>query len=69
MKNILGRIIGFVIGMGGFLFLFKLIFLDHISREDEIAPGAVMIVAIASGLIFAYAGNYVQNYITTKFHQ
>lgn len=52
--------------MAGFFFLFKLIFLDHIPREDEIAPGALMKVAIVSGLLFAYAGNYIQNYIGTK---
>lgn len=38
MKNKTGIIVGFVIGLTGFLLLFKLIFLDHIPPEDEIAP-------------------------------
>ncbi len=61
MKSKAGIIIGFVIGMAGFLLLFKVIFLDHVTPEDEIAPGLVMLAAICSGVLFAFIGNRVQH--------
>lgn len=63
MKNLAGKIIGFAIGMAGFLFLFKVLILDKTSPSDELAPGAVMILAVFSGLILGFAGNLVQNYL------
>ncbi len=39
MKNKTGIFIGFVLGTAGFLLLFKVIFLDNIPPEDELAPG------------------------------
>jgi hypothetical protein len=39
MKNKTGKIIGFVIGAAGFLFLFKVLVLDRHSPEDELARG------------------------------
>lgn len=62
MKNKTGLISGFGLGLTGFLLLFKLIFLDNIPPEDEIAPGIVVAVAILSGLLFSYAGYLLQNY-------
>lgn len=62
MKNKTGIMVGFVIGLTGFLLLFKLIFLDHIPPEDEIAPGVVVIAAILNGVLFAFAGGLIQNY-------
>lgn len=62
MKNKTGIISGFVLGLTGFLLLFKLIFLDNIPPEDEIAPGIVVTVAILNGLLFGYTGYLIQNY-------
>jgi len=66
MKNKAGKIIGFVLGLTGFLLLFKLIFLDHIPPEDEVAPGIVVFASLLSGLLFAFAGNLIQNYLARK---
>jgi hypothetical protein len=66
MKNIVGKIIGFVIGVSGFLFLFKIIILDKTSPEDELAPGVVVIASVVSGILFAFVGNLIQNYLAKK---
>lgn len=63
MKNIAGKIIGFIIGMAGFLFLFKVFVLDKMPPSDELAPGIVLIISVLSGLLFGFAGNLVQNYL------
>jgi hypothetical protein len=42
--------------------MFKIIFLDHIPPEDELAPGIVVAVAILNGFLFAYAGHLIQNH-------
>lgn len=61
-----GAIIGFIIGVAGFLFLFKVFVLDKHSPEDELAPGMVVIISLISGMIFAYAGNLLQNCLTKR---
>jgi hypothetical protein len=61
MKSKTGIISGFLLGLTGFLLMFKLIFLDNIPREDEIPPGIVVIAAILNGLLFAFVGNLIQN--------
>ena len=66
MKNKTGTFIGFVVGMAGFLFLFKILFLVNIPPEDEVPPGVVMFVAILSGFLFAYIGHTIQNVIAKK---
>jgi hypothetical protein len=66
MKNKAGIIIGFVLGFTGFLLLFKVIFLDHIPPEDELAPGMVMIVAILTGVACAFAGRLLQKSFAKK---
>lgn len=66
MKNKAGIIIGFIAGVAGFLLLFKIIFLNKIPPEDEIAPGLVMLAAIFNGLLFAFIGSLVQNYLKKK---
>ena len=66
MKNKTGLIVGFILGVVGFLWLFKLIILDRHSKEDELAPGAVVVAAILTGMLFAYMGLLVQNYFLTK---
>ena len=66
MKNKAGIIVGFVIGLAGFLLMFKVIFLDNIPPEDELAPGIVMIAAILNGLLFAFIGNSIQKYVGNK---
>jgi hypothetical protein len=66
MKNKTGKIIGFILGTAGFLILFKMLILDRHPREDELAPGIVVIAAIISGLVFAFIGNQVQYYLANK---
>jgi hypothetical protein len=66
MKNIAGIISGFVLGVAGFLFLFKLIVLDNVSPEDELAPGIVVFVAIVNGFLLAWLGGVVQNRFVKK---
>jgi len=66
MKNKAGKIIGFIIGMAGFLLLFKVIILDTTPPSDELAPGIVVIAAIVSGIVFAFAGNLLQNRMSRK---
>ncbi len=60
MKNITGKLVGFILGIAGFLFLFKVFVLVRIPPEDEIAPGAVVLVSLFSGLFFAFVGNFLQ---------
>lgn len=62
MKNKTGIVSGFILGLVGFLLMFKLFFLDNIPREDEVPPGIVVAVSILNGLLFAYAGYLIQNY-------
>ena len=66
MKNKVGKISGFVLGVSGFLLMFKLIFLDNISPADELAPGIVVIVSVMNGLLFAFIGSLIQNYFVKK---
>jgi hypothetical protein len=69
MKNKTGIISGFVVGLTGFLVMFKLIFLDNIPPEDELAPGIVVAVAILNGFLFSYAGYLIQNYFEKTRNQ
>lgn len=62
MKNKTGIIIGFLTGAIGFLLMFKVIFLDRLTPEDELAPGVVIIAALLCGLVFAFAGRWLQRY-------
>ncbi|MEW5800409.1 MAG: hypothetical protein AB1728_15545 [Bacteroidota bacterium] len=62
MKNKTGIAGGFIFGITGFLVMFKLVFLDHIPPEDELAPGIVVAISMLNGMLFAYAGNLIQNY-------
>lgn len=62
LKDKTGIILGFIIGMAGFLFLFKIIILDRIAPADELAPGMVMIAAIVSGAVCAFVGRKIQHY-------
>jgi len=68
MKNKTGIIGGFVLGLIGFLFVFKFIFLDKIPPEDEVSPGLVVIAAVLNGLLFSFAGYLylIQNYLGKK---
>lgn len=61
MKNTAGKIVGFILGMGGFLVLYKYLVLDHIPPTDEIAPGMVLIASLISGICFAWLGSLIQN--------
>jgi len=66
MKNILGKIIGFIAGLVGFLLLFKVFILDNTSPSDELAPGIVVLMAIFNGVVFAFVGSWVQGYFKKR---
>ena len=66
MKNKLGTIMGFILGVAGLLLMFKLIFLDHIPPADELAPGIVVIASILNGLLFAFIGGQIQKQLVKK---
>jgi len=56
-----GFIGGFVVGMIGFLLMFKLIILDRIPPSDELAPGIVVFASMMNGVLCAFVGNLIQN--------
>lgn len=66
MKNVIGTIIGFALGLVGFLYLFRIFFLVRIPPQDELAPGIVVTLAMLSGILFAFAGAFVQNKLVRK---
>ena len=66
MKNKAGIIIGFVSGVTAFLSIFKILFLDRIPPSDELAPGIVVMASVLNGLLFAFIGFLLQNYIMKK---
>jgi hypothetical protein len=66
MKNKAGIISGFILGVAGFLFMFKVIFLDNIAPADELAPGIVVIASILNGVIFAFMGSLIQKSFVEK---
>lgn len=66
MKNKRGIIIGFVLGLTGFLLLFKVIVLDNTPPSDELAPGIVVIAALLNGILFAFVGRRIQTYLEKK---
>lgn len=69
MKIKAGTISGFIFGVGGFLFLFKLILLDNIPPEDELAPGMVVMASVLNGILFAFVGSRIQNYLVKNKNQ
>jgi len=62
MKNKAGVISGFIIGVVGFLLMFKVVFLDNTPPADELAPGIVVMAAILNGLVCAFIGARIQKY-------
>ena len=66
MKNKIGKISGFILGVTGFLLVFKIIVLDNTPPSDELAPGIVVIASILNGLLFAFMGSLTQNYFVKK---
>ena len=66
MKNKTGMIGGFILELTGFLLLFKFIFLDNIPPADEVAPGIVVLASILNGLLFAFAGQRIQDSLERK---
>jgi CDP-diglyceride synthetase len=66
MKNIIGKIAGFILGAGSFLFLFKIFILSKKPPSDELAPGIVVLSAVSFGIVIAFIGSYVQSFIKRK---
>jgi len=66
MKNKVAILVGFIVGVAGFLGLFKVLFLDHIPPEDEVPPGVVVFIAILNGFLFAFLASLIQNTLTRK---
>jgi len=69
MKSKTGIISGFILGVIGFLLMFKIIFLENIPPEDELAPGIVVFASVLNGLLFAFIGSLIQNYFIKKRNQ
>lgn len=66
MKNKVGLISGFVLGVAGFLFLFKVIILDTTPPSDELAPGIVVLASLMNGFLFGFIGSRLQTYFGKK---
>ena len=66
MKKNIVKIIGFALGLVGFLLTFKVFVLPTIPPNDEIAPGMVLIAAILNGFLFAFIGSLIQKYLRHK---
>ena len=66
MKNKTGVLTGFILGVTGFLLLFKVVILDRVSPKDELAPGIVVIASIMSGVLFAFVGYSIQKSFERK---
>lgn len=66
MKTKTGIISGFVLGVAGFLFMFKIIVLDHVPPSDELAPGIVVMAAVLNGVLFAFIGHSIQHSLAKK---
>lgn len=66
MKNKTGAISGFILGVAGFLFLFKIIVLDNVPPSDELAPGIVVMAAVLNGVLFGFIGYSIQNSLAKK---
>ncbi|AYQ33450.1 hypothetical protein [Runella sp. SP2] len=66
MKKNIVKISGFVLGLAGFLLVFKVFVLPTIPPNDEIAPGMVLIAAILNGFLFAFIGSLIQKYLRHK---
>jgi len=66
MKNKVGLISGFVLGVAGFLFLFKVIILDTTPPSDELAPRIVVLASVLNGFLFAFIGFRIQTYFGKK---
>lgn len=66
MKKNIVKIIGFALGLVGFLLVFKVFVLPTIPPNDEIAPGMVVIAAILNGFLFSFIGSLIQKYLRHK---
>ncbi len=66
VKSKAGMAVGFILGVSGFLFLFKIIILDKTSPEDELAPGIVVLAALLNGVLFAFIARAIQRRLERK---
>lgn len=66
MKNKTGKIGGFVLGVAGFLLMFKLIILDNTAPSDELAPGVVVMASVLNGVLCGFIGSRIQSYFMKK---
>ena len=66
MKNKAGKISGFIVGVTGFLLLFKFVVLDNTPPSDELAPGIVVIASFLNGLLFGFIGSRIQNFFRKR---
>jgi hypothetical protein len=68
VRNKIGMITGFMLGVAGFLILFKIIILDNTSPQDELAPGVVVLASLINGVLFALAARALQRYLKSRTH-
>ena len=64
MKNLIGKIAGFIMGSGAFLF--SVYVFSKKSASYELAPGIVVLSAISFGIVFAFIGSHLESYIKRK---
>jgi Na+/proline symporter len=69
MKGKLAMLVGFVLGLAGFLLLFKIFFLPNIPPEDEVPPIVVVLAAIVNGFLFGYIAYLFQKTRAAKKEQ
>ena len=63
MKNKIGKIGGFVLGvLIGFL---AIVVLSHLHPEEDLA-GITIVALLISGLFFAFVGSLIQSYFVKK---
>jgi CDP-diglyceride synthetase len=63
MKNKIGKIIGFVLGI--LLAFIVIVILSHLHPEEDFA-GIMIFTLLLSGLLFSFVGSLLQNYIANK---
>jgi len=69
MRNKTGKLSGFILGTISFLLLFKVLFLNNIPPEDELAPGIVVFAAIMNGVLCGYIGSLIQRHYIKKTYK
>jgi len=68
MKNKTGRIGGFVLGVTGFLVMFKLCFFLIFHQKMSSLQELWFFVSVLNGVLFAFKGSVIQNHFVKEGH-